>query len=140
MAVKSGDTVRVHYAGTLADGSEFDSSAGRAPLEFTAGAGQVIPGFDAGVIGMEPGDKKRIEIPVDQAYGDRHQELVYEVPTGDFAEEPYLGGMVNLVAPDGHEMPGEIVKIEDGTVTLDFNHPLAGKDLVFEVELVGIVE
>lgn len=144
MSVKSGDTVRVHYTGTLQrNGEEFDSSRreGRSPLEFAAGSGQVIPGFDAGVLGLEPGGTVTVTIEPDDAYGPRHEELVQTVPVDHFADEtpPEVGGMVNLIAPDGQAMPGVITAIEDGQVTLDFNHPLAGETLVFEIELVEIV-
>ena len=139
MAVENGVTVRVHYRGTFEDGEEFDSSAGRDPLEFEMGAGQLIPGFEAAVRGLDVGGKVTVTIPPEDAYGPKHDALLQKVSAEDFAEPPFLGGQVNLVAPDGDTLPGEIVAIEGDEVTLDFNHPLAGKTLVFEIELVDVV-
>ncbi|MDO8964272.1 MAG: peptidylprolyl isomerase [Coriobacteriia bacterium] len=139
MSVTNGDTVRVHYTGTLDDGEQFDSSAGREPLEFTVGAGQVIPGFETAVLGLEPGGTATVTIAPDDAYGPRHEQLAQTVSKRDFAEEPLIGMMVNLTSPDGDHLPGEIVAIDGDDVTLDFNHPLAGKTLTFAVELVEIV-
>jgi peptidylprolyl isomerase len=138
MPVKSGDAVRVHYRGTLADGTQFDSSEGRDPLEFAVGSGQVIPGFENAVIGLEPGDKVTVTIAPEDAYGPRQEQLSHAVSMSDFATEPYVGAMVNLVSPDGDEIPGRIVAIEGDDVTLDFNHPLAGETLTFEIELVEV--
>jgi peptidylprolyl isomerase len=138
MAVKSGDVVQVHYLGTLADGTVFDSSEGREPLSFTVGSGQIIPGFEAAVIDLEPGGKVTVTIAAEDAYGPRIPELEHAVKVDDFGTEPYVGGMVNLVSPDGDEMPGRIVAIEGDDVFLDFNHPLAGEVLTFEIELVGV--
>lgn len=140
MQAKTGDTVRVHYSGALLDGTPFDSSEGRDPLEFTIGAGQVIPGFENAVAGLEPGGTASVTIAPEDAYGPKHEELVHTVSVEDFASEPYVGGVVNLVSPDGDEMPGRIVSVEGDTVTLDFNHPLAGETLVFRIELVSIGE
>jgi peptidylprolyl isomerase len=139
MAVKVGDTVRVHYRGTLADGTQFDCSEGRDPLELTVGQGQVIPGFENAIVGLEPGGKVTVTIEPDEAYGTRHQQLAPTVSMSDFAVEPYVGGMVNIVSPEGDEMPGRIVAIEGDAVSLDFNHPLAGETLTFEIELVETV-
>jgi peptidylprolyl isomerase len=138
MPVKSGDTVRVHYRGTLADGTQFDCSEGREPLAFTVGLGQVIPGFEAALVGLEVGDKITVTIAPEDAYGPRHEELRHTVSKDDFATEPYLDGLVNLVSPDGDELVGRIVEIEGDKVTLDFNHPLAGEALTFELELVDV--
>jgi peptidylprolyl isomerase len=138
MAVGSGDTVRVHYRGTLQDGTPFDSSEGREPLTFVVGAGQVIPGFEGAVIGLEPGATVTVTIQPEDAYGPHLAELAHTVSAEDFASEPYVGGIVNLVSPDGDELPGRIVSIEGDAVALDFNHPLAGETLVFEMELVGV--
>jgi peptidylprolyl isomerase len=138
MQVKAGDAVRVHYRGTLLGGAQFDSSEGRDPLAFTVGAGQVIPGFEAAVIGLEPGGTASVTIAPADAYGLQHDQLVQVVSLEDFATEPCVGGMVTLVSPEGDEMPGRIVAIEGDAVTLDFNHPLAGQALVFEIELVAI--
>jgi len=136
MPVKTGDTVRVHYRGTLTDGTLFDQSEGRDPLAFTAGLGQVIPGFERAVIGLEPGETVTVTIEPVDAYGPHHAELRHAVTLADFASTPYIGGEVNLVSPEGDEMPGRIVSIEGDDVTIDFNHPLAGETLVFEITLV----
>ena len=138
MQVKAGDTVKVHYRGTLLGGAQFDSSEGRDPLEFTVGAGQVIPGFEAALIGLAPGETATVTIEPADAYGPKHDELVQTVSLEDFATNPFVGGMVTLVSPEGDEMPGRIVAIDGEQVTLDFNHPLAGQTLVFEIELVGV--
>ncbi len=139
-AAKSGDTVRIHYTGTLNDGSVFDSSDGRDPLEFTLGAGQVIPGFDAAVDGMVVGDRKVAEIPADQAYGPRHDQAVQDVPRADIpAEIPLeVGLQLQMQSPTGQVMPVTVTAITEETVTLDANHMLAGKDLTFAIELVSI--
>jgi peptidylprolyl isomerase len=141
MPVKGGDTVRVHYTGTLDDGTEFDSSKDRDPLEFAVGMGQVIPGFEAAVVGLEPGESTKAVLAAIDAYGFRNEALVQPIPLADFGEEkPFLGGVVSLVAPDGSEMPGLISKIEGDEVMIDMNHPLAGETLTFEIELVEIVD
>ena len=139
-AAKSGDTVRIHYTGTLNDGTTFDSSEGRDPLEFTLGSGQVIPGFDTAVDGMAVGDKKVAEIPADQAYGPRHDEAVQEVPCEQIpAEIPLeIGMQLQMQSPTGQVMPVTVVEISDEIVKLDANHMLAGKDLTFAIELVSI--
>jgi peptidylprolyl isomerase len=138
MPVKTGDTVRVHYRGTLADGTQFDSSEQREPIAFTVGGGQVIPGFDRAVLGLEVGDKVTVVIPAEEAYGPLHEELTHVVPVSDFAAEPYIGGIVNLMSPDGAEMAARIVAVEGDDVTLDFNHPLAGEALTFDIELLAV--
>jgi len=139
-AAKSGDTVRIHYTGTLSDGSVFDSSEGRDPLEFTLGSGQVIPGFDTGVTGMMVGEKKTIEIPSDEAYGPVHDEARQDVPRAQIpAEIPLeVGIQLQMQSPTGQVVPVTVVAITDEAVTLDANHPLAGKDLTFALELVSI--
>lgn len=139
-AAKSGDTVRIHYTGTLSDGSVFDSSEGRDPLEFTLGSGQVIPGFDTGVTGMTVGEKKTIEIPSDEAYGPVHDEARQDVPRAQIpAEIPLeVGIQLQMQSPTGQVVPVTVVAIADEAVTLDANHPLAGKDLTFALELVSI--
>ena len=140
MAAKTGDVVRVHYRGTLADGTEFDNSEGREPLEFKLGEGVVIPGFEAAVQGLAVGEKRTVTITPDQAYGPKNEMLVQRVENDTFAEEPYVGGHVDLVAPDGSRLPGVITSVDETGAVLDFNHPLAGQTLTFEVELVEIVE
>jgi peptidylprolyl isomerase len=138
---KSGDTVRIHYTGTLQDGSVFDSSEGRDPLEFQLGSGQVIPGFDDGVTGMAAGDKKTIEIPCDQAYGAINPAAMQDVPRAEIPDHiPLdLGTQLQVQAGNGQTMMVVVANVTDETVTLDANHPLAGKDLTFALELVEIV-
>lgn len=143
MPARSGDTVTVHYRGTLEDGSVFDSSEGRAPLLFTLGEGDVIPGFEAAVIGLEVGEKAVTTIPPEEAYGPRYEEAVQEVPIDLFGEAaPEIGDVVSVIADDGTQLAATVSAISDDlmTVTLDFNHPLAGRTLTFEIELVEIVE
>jgi FKBP-type peptidyl-prolyl cis-trans isomerase 2 len=137
---KQGDTVRVHYRGTLQDGSEFDSSKGRDPLEFTIGSHMVIAGFENGIIGMATGDKKTVDIPCIDAYGPLHAEMIQEVARDQIpASIPLsLGGRLQATAPDGRPFTLTITAMSDESVTLDANHPLAGKDLTFELELVEI--
>merc|ERR1711974_577952 len=131
--VKSGDTVAIHYTGTLLDGSTFDSSEGREPLEFTVGSGQIIPG-------LEVGDKKVVKIGSAEAYGDVNPEMRQAVPReGIPADIPLeIGTQLQMQTPDGQAMPVMVVEVDDATVTLDANHPLAGKDLQFDLELVKI--
>ena len=141
MAPKNGDTVSVHYRGTLADGTEFDSSAGREPLEFVVGSGQVIPGFDAAVIALEPGEKVTVTIPAAEAYGEHAEEGLQVFPRDAFPPDtnPEVGWAVELSAPDGQRVPATIASVTDESITLDFNHPLAGEDLTFEITLVEVV-
>ena len=138
---KSGDTVRIHYTGTLADGTQFDSSDGRDPLEFALGGGQVIPGFDSAVDGMAIGENKSVTIQPDQAYGERHEQLVQQVPKNALPEdmEPAVGMQLQSQSPDGQVMNLVITDVADETITVDANHPLAGQALTFAIELVEIV-
>jgi peptidylprolyl isomerase len=138
--VKQGDKVKVHYHGKLTDGTTFDSSDGREPLEFEVGSGAVIPGFDNGVIGMIVGDKKTVNIPADEAYGSRHQELVMDFPKDRFPEDmnPEVGMQLMMNNGAGQQFPVTIVDVKEDAVTLDANHHLAGQDLVFDIELVDI--
>jgi peptidylprolyl isomerase len=139
MAPKQGDTVKVHYRGTLADGTEFDSSEGSDPLEFTVGAGEVIPGFDSAVQDMsDVGDKKTVTIPSEEAYGDRVEEAKQQVPLEAFPERPQVGWVVELTTPEGQNVQAVVAEVGETTATIDFNHPLAGEDLTFEIELVHI--
>ena len=137
---KSGDTVKVHYTGILEDGTEFDSSSGREPLEFTIGAGNIIPGFEQAVTGMEQGDSKRVVIPAGEAYGDRQDELVQTLPRQDIPDHITLeeGVVLEAESPNGQRMRLTVVDMDDQSVTLDANHPLAGKDLTFDLELVDV--
>lgn len=138
---KSGDTVRIHYTGTLDDGTQFDSSAGRDPLEFALGGGQVIPGFDSAVTGMSVGDQKTVTINPDDAYGKRHDQLVQQVPKDTLPDnvDPAVGMRLQSQSPDGQVMNLVIVDIDDESITLDANHPLSGQALTFAIELVEIV-
>jgi len=138
--VKQGDKVKVHYHGKLTDGTTFDSSEGRDPLEFEVGAGAVIPGFDNGVMGMVVGDKKTVNIPAEQAYGPKVDELVMDFPKERFPEDmqPEIGMQLMMNNGSGQQFPVTIVEVKDDTITLDANHQLAGKDLVFDIELVDI--
>ena len=138
--VKSGDTVRIHYTGTLSDGEVFDSSEGRDPLEFTVGSGQIIPGLDAAIPGMTEGEKKTVEIPVDQAYGPINPEARQAVPRADIpAEIPLeVGTRLQMQTPQGQVVPVMVFEVSDDEVVLDANHPLAGRDLTFAIELVSI--
>ena len=135
----TGDTVRVHYTGTLSDGSVFDSSRGRDPLEFTLGEGRVIAGFDDAVSGMEPGEERQVIIPAAEAYGEHRSELVFPVPRSQFPEgmEPEAGLEVQITQGDQRAV-ARITEVADETVTLDANHPLAGKELTFDLQLVEI--
>jgi peptidylprolyl isomerase len=140
MAPEQGDTVKVHYRGTLADGSEFDNSEGREPLEFTVGGGQVIPGFDSAVQQMGAvGDKTTVTIPADEAYGERVDEAMQQVPLEAFPERPEPGWVIELTTPEGQRVQAIVTEVGELTATIDFNHPLAGKDLTFEIELVDVV-
>ena len=140
MATPEGSLVRVHYRGTLEDGSEFDSSAGRDPLEFTVGTGQVIPGFDAAVANLDIGESVTVTIAAEDAYGEHVAAAVHKVQADAFPSEPLEGGIAEVGTPDGRTMNARITSIVDGEVTLDFNHPLAGQALTFEIELVEVVE
>ena len=137
---KNGDTVQVNYTGKLADGTVVDSSVGREPLEFTLGVGQVIPGFEKAVLGMKVGEKKTVTIPVDEAYGPHHDDLVAEVPREKLPEDitPEVGQQLGVKRTDGGTSIVTIISVSDNTVTIDANHPLAGKGLTFEIELVKI--
>lgn len=137
---KRGDTVHVHYRGTLDDGSEFDSSEGGEPIVFTLGAGEVIPGFESAIEGMNTGDKKTERIEANNAYGDRREELVFTVPREQMpeGEDIEVGDMLKVGFPDGSSAAVQVAGVETDSVTLDANHPLAGKNLTFELELVAI--
>ena len=137
---KSGDTVRIHYTGTLDDGTQFDSSDGRDPLEFALGGGQVIPGFDSAVDGMTVGESKSVTIPPEQAYGERHEQLVQQVPKSALPEDmkPEVGMQLQSQSPDGQVMNLVVTEVEEAAITVDANHPLAGQALTFAIELVEI--
>lgn len=138
--VKENDTVKVHYTGKLADGQVFDSSEGKEPIEFTLGQGQLIPGFEKGLIDMKINEKKTISIPKEEAYGEPRAELVQEVEKNQLPEEikPEVGMGLVSKTPDGKEMNLVVAEVKDETIVVDGNHPLAGKDLIFDLEVVEI--
>lgn len=138
---QSGDTVHVHYKGTLTDGTLFDSSEGRDPLQFPLGAGMVIPGFDSGILGMSVGEKKTINIPVEQAYGPAQDDLIVPFNRAELPQDfDFHVGMQLNMHQDGsaQPIPVTVVQVTDEQIVVDANHPLAGQDLIFEVELVKI--
>jgi peptidylprolyl isomerase len=137
---QSGDTVRLHYTGRLRDGSVFDTSAGGEPLTFTLGEGDVIPGFDRGVTGMEEGEDRTIEIAAADAYGERRDDLAVEVDRQQLPPglAPEVGQRLQVGMADGGALDVVVIEVGDDTITLDANHPLAGEDLVFDVSLVEV--
>ena len=139
--VKDGDTVKVHYTGKLVNGEQFDSSTGREPLEFTVGAGMMIKGFDAALPGMSVGDKKTVNIPAAEAYGEKDPNAVIPFPKenvpADMKLEP--GMQLTLTNQEGQPFPVVVTEIKDDVIVLDANHFLAGEELVFDIELVEIV-
>jgi len=137
---KTGDTVKIHYTGTLDDGTQFDSSEGRDPLQFTLGSGQVIPGFDRAVEGMTVGDSKTVNIEAAEAYGPRREQMVQEVPRSALPEdlEPREGMALQAHGQDGRVVNLTVTEVGDESITVDGNHPLAGKDLNFDITLVEI--
>lgn len=140
-AVKNGDTVRVHYHGRLENGTTFDSSEGRDPLEFQVGAGMVIKGFDNGVMDMTVGEKRTLNIPVEEAYGPKNDELIMDFPKENIPADlnPQVGMELQMSNPQGQVFPVKVAAIGSEFITLDANHPLAGEPLVFDIELVEIV-
>ncbi len=140
MTVKNGDIVRVHYRGTLDDGSVFDSSEGKEPFTFTVGSGQVIPGFNDAVMGMAVGDVKDVRIPVDKAYGERAEEMVIVAPISHVPDgvTPEIGQMFEVGGTNGELLRVRVVALDDKQITLDANPPLAGEVLNFHIELIAI--
>lgn len=138
--VKKGDTVKVHYTGKLADGTIFDTSRERETLEFTVEAGQLIRGFDEAVVGMSVGESKTVTIPAEKAYGPHREEMVFEVDLNNFPREvdPEIGQQFQTETADGQPLLVMVTAVEESGVTLDANHPLAGKDLTFDIELMEI--
>ncbi|WP_226390456.1 FKBP-type peptidyl-prolyl cis-trans isomerase [Penaeicola halotolerans] len=136
----NGSKVKVHYTGRLEDGTVFDSSANREPLEFTVGGGQMIKGFDVAVNGMTIGDKKSVNIPSAEAYGEARADMILDVPREQVPADitPEVGMQLSLSQPDGQQVPVVITHVDDAKITLDANHPLAGKDLIFDIELVSV--
>ena len=137
---KPGDTVTVHYTGKLEDGTVFDSSVGRDPLQFSIGGGNIIPGFEQAVIGMSPGESKTETIGSEQAYGPYYEEMVLVVDRQQMPTELsiQIGQQLQIRQPSGQTIPVIITDVSDGEVTLDANHPLAGDNLTFEIQLVAI--
>jgi peptidylprolyl isomerase len=137
---KPGDTVSIHYTGTLDDGTQFDSSDGRDPLQFTIGTGQVIPGFDKAVEGMAVGDSKSVNIPPEDAYGPRHDQMIQDVPKTALPDdlEPVEGMALQAQGQDGQVINLTVTEVSDESITVDGNHPLAGQALNFDIELVEI--
>lgn len=138
--VKQGDTVKVHYTGKLSDGTVFDSSSGRDPLEFTMGEGRVIQGFENAVEGMSPGDSKTVNIPADQAYGPHDDKMMVTIDKNELPEDlkPKVGEQLQMRHPSGQVVMVTVADVSDCSITLDANHPLAGKDLTFDIQLVEI--
>ena len=138
---KIGDSVKVHYTGKMDDGTVFDSSVDREPLEFTIGENQVIPGFEDAIVGMLPDEPKTITIPADKAYGAHNPEMVVTVDKARFPEnlEPQVGQQLQMRQEQGQEIVVVVTDVSESNVTLDANHPLAGKDLTFDLQLVEIL-
>jgi len=138
--VTPGDTVRIHYTGTLENGEVFDSSAGRDPLEFVVGSGQIIPGLDKELPGMAVGDSKKVEIAPAEAYGEHDENNAHAVPRAEIPENIPLevGGRLQVQTGQGQVMMVTVASVSDTEVVLDANHPLAGKTLIFDFELVAI--
>ncbi len=139
-AAADGNTVSVHYTGTFEDGAVFDSSEGKEPLSFVLGKKEVVPGFEAGILGMKEGEKKKITIKPEEAYGPFQDFLVIEVPKASLAKAETLtpGTQFAVTAPNGETMRGTIKELREDTVVLDFNHPLAGKTLIFDLTLISV--
>ncbi|MDP2480536.1 MAG: peptidylprolyl isomerase [Candidatus Palauibacterales bacterium] len=137
---KTGDTVTVQYTGTLDDGTVFDSSEDREPLTFTIGAGDLIPGFEQAVVGMEPGQSLTATFGPEAAYGERSDDLVFRIGRDQLPEEvePEVGDRLEARDPEGNKFGVSVAAVAEDVVTLDANHPLAGRDLTFEIELVAI--
>ncbi|MFO8130124.1 MAG: peptidylprolyl isomerase [Bacteroidales bacterium] len=138
--IKKDDTVKVHYTGKFQNGDVFDTSKEREPLEFKVGEGKLIPGFEKAVVGMNEKEKKVIEISSEDAYGPRHEELVQKVNKSNLPEdiEPELGMELVSKHPDGQQMVVRVVEVADDSIMIDANHPLAGEDLTFEIEVVEV--
>ncbi|MCK5283182.1 MAG: peptidylprolyl isomerase [Nanoarchaeota archaeon] len=140
MSIKKGDKIKVEYTGTLDDGKVFDTSEGKKPLEFEVGSAQIIKGFDEAVVGMKKGEKKEITVKPEEAYGNPNMELIKKVPREQLPKDTELKpGMVLLLkSHSGHQFPATIIEVTDKEVTIDLNHPLAGKTIHFKLEIVDI--
>jgi peptidylprolyl isomerase len=141
LQAKQGDTVKVHYTGRLSDGMVFDTSLDREPLQFTMGQDQIIPGFEQAVVGMSPGESKTVEIPADQAYGPYDEEMILVVDRNQIPEhvKPEVDDELKIRRPDGETFVVTVTAISESSMTLDANHSLAGKDLIFDIQLIEIV-
>lgn len=137
---KTGDTVKVHYTGKLDDGTVFDSSVDREPLQFTIGQGQLIPDFEQAVIGMNPDESKTVQIPADKAYGPHREDMVIKVERSNLPADldPKVDQKLQMRHPDGQATVVTVTEVNDADITLDGNHPLAGKDLTFDIQLTEI--
>ncbi|MEN8256379.1 MAG: peptidylprolyl isomerase [Thermodesulfobacteriota bacterium] len=140
MTIEAGNQVSVHYTGTFEDGEVFDSSQGREPLSFEVGAGQMIQGFDHAVVGMKEGESKKITLAPEEAYGPRNEELLVDIPSANFPEDMKLevGMMLQLTNQQGQPVPATVAEINDESVKMDVNHPMAGKTLNFDIEIVEV--
>lgn len=138
MGIKNGDRVKVHYTGMFEDGQIFDTSRNREPLEFEVGTGQVISGFEEALLGMEVGDKKTFTIPYEKAYGTEREDLKFTVQRDILPEDVNIGDLLEVHQPDGNMFVMRVDELNDSTALLNANHPLAGKNLVFEVEIIEI--
>jgi len=138
MAIKKGDKIKVDYTGTLYAGTVFDSSEGRGPLEFVVGSGQLIKGFDDAVVGMKKGEEKTVKLNSAEDYGEHNSSFAKKVPRSQLPldQEPKLGMTLGLNLPDGRQLPALITEVNDAEITIDFNHPLAGKNLTFKIKIV----
>jgi peptidylprolyl isomerase len=138
--VKNGDSVKVHYTGKLEDGTVFDTSDEKKPLQFKVGEGKLIKGFEAAVIGMEPGELKTVQIPADKAYGPHHPEMVMVIDRKEVPSTitPKVNQMLQVRQKDGTSFAVKVTKVSEETLTLDANHPLAGRDLTFDIRLSEI--
>ena len=140
MTIEAGNQVSVHYTGTFEDGEVFDSSQGRDPLSFEVGAGQMIQGFDQAVLGMKEGESKKITLAPEEAYGPRNEELLVDIPNENFPEDMKLevGMMLQLTNQQGQPVPATVAEINEENVKMDVNHPMAGKTLNFDIEIVEV--
>jgi len=140
MVIKKGDKIKVEYTGTLDDGCVFDSSEGKDPIEFEAGNGMVIPGFDKAVIGMKKGEEKNVRLNPQEAYGEINEKLFKNIPRDQLPEgpEPKAGMKIGLSTKEGYQIPARISNVTDKEITIDLNHPLAGKTLNFRIKVIEV--
>ena len=138
VVAKTGNTVKVHYTGTLTNGTVFDTSIEREPLQFTIGQGQLIPGFEQAVIGMKVGESTTVNIPAAEAYGLHRDDLVFAMERSQLPDNIEVGQQLQMMQTDGSTVVVTVIEISETTAMIDANHPLAGEDLIFEIELVEI--